>query len=79
MSTGLEALAVDYLRATYESPPSGLVRRVVSGTVALSSGQGWYWTEPWQLGEREADADRDAERGELFDAATFLDQLGQRT
>jgi hypothetical protein len=39
--------------------------------------QAWYWTEQWQAGEREADADIAAGRREIYeDADDFLRSFG---
>lgn len=34
----------------------------------IDSTQAWFWTPTWQEGEREADSDRAAGRGETFDS-----------
>jgi len=34
----------------------------------IDTTQAWFWTPEWQAGEREADADRAAGRGETFDS-----------
>jgi AbrB family looped-hinge helix DNA binding protein len=42
----------------------------------IDATQAWFWTEEWQAGEREADADLAADRGESFDSGEeFLDAL----
>jgi bifunctional DNA-binding transcriptional regulator/antitoxin component of YhaV-PrlF toxin-antitoxin module len=41
--------------------------------------QAWFWTPEWQEGEREADADRAAQRGESFGSGEqFIDALRSR-
>jgi AbrB family looped-hinge helix DNA binding protein len=38
--------------------------------------QSWFWTAAWQAGEREADADDAAGRGETFDSGEeFVEAL----
>jgi AbrB family looped-hinge helix DNA binding protein len=45
----------------------------------IDASQGWFWTPEWQAGEREADADLAAGRGETFDSGeTFLEALRAR-
>ena len=45
----------------------------------IDATQAWFWSPEWQAGEREADADRDAGRVELFGSGdAFLDALGTR-
>lgn len=34
----------------------------------IDASQAWFWTPGWQAGEREADADAAAGRGESFDS-----------
>lgn len=50
------------------------------GQLRLGSGdpeQAWYWTEQWQAGEREAEADIAAGRHEISeDADELLDSFG---
>jgi antitoxin PrlF len=42
----------------------------------IDATQAWYWTPEWQAGEREADADLAAGRGETFESGeAFLDAL----
>jgi AbrB family looped-hinge helix DNA binding protein len=38
----------------------------------IDSTQAWFWDAAWQTGEREADADRAAERIETFDSGEAL-------
>jgi len=43
----------------------------------IDSTQAWFWSPPWQAGEREADADRAAGRVETFDSGEALvEELG---
>lgn len=45
----------------------------------IDATQAWFWSPEWQAGEREADADREAGRSELFSSdAAFLDALHSR-
>jgi len=45
----------------------------------IDATQAWFWTPEWQRGEREADADLAAGRGETFNSGEdFLDALGAR-
>ena len=42
----------------------------------IDASQAWFWTPEWQAGEREADADLAAGRGETFQSEeTFLGAL----
>jgi AbrB family looped-hinge helix DNA binding protein len=42
----------------------------------IDPSQWWYWTPEWQAGEREADAELAAGRGETFNSAEeFLEAL----
>jgi len=42
----------------------------------IDASQAWFWTPEWQAGEREADADLAAGRGEVFQSEeTFLGDL----
>jgi hypothetical protein len=46
-------------------------------TAALEDDQSWYWSEEWQAGERAAEADLAAGRGQVFDTMEdFLQDLG---
>ena len=48
-------------------------RKVIDAT------QAWFWAPDWQKGERDADADLVAGRGESFSSGEeFLDALGAR-
>lgn len=45
----------------------------------IDATQAWFWTPEWQAGEREADADLAAGRGETFSSGEeFLDELRAR-
>lgn len=45
----------------------------------IDTTQAWFWSPEWQAGEREADADRDADRVETFASGDeFLDALRSR-
>jgi len=44
--------------------------------IAVDASQAWFWTERWQVMEREADADYAAGRYKTFDdVESFLDDL----
>lgn len=46
-------------------------------TTILEDDQSWYWTEAWQAGERAAEDDIAAGRGEDFETMeAFLEDLG---
>jgi antitoxin PrlF len=46
----------------------------------IDATQAWFWSPEWQAGEREADADRAAERVELFSSDdAFVGALRART
>ena len=46
-------------------------------TAVLRDDQSWYWSEEWQAGERAAEADLVAGRGQVFDTMEdFLQDLG---
>ena len=46
----------------------------------IDSSQAWFWTSNWQAGEREADADRAAERASTFASGDeLLGALRQRS
>ena len=43
----------------------------------IDATQAWFWTTEWQAGEREADAQLAAGKGETFDSGEeFLEALG---
>ncbi len=45
----------------------------------VDASQSWFWSPEWQEGEREAEADLVAGRGETFESGdVFLDALGKR-
>lgn len=42
----------------------------------IAADQAWFWTPEWQAGEREADADEAAGRGETFESGEeFIEAL----
>lgn len=41
----------------------------------IPADQQWFWTEEWQKGEREAQAEIDAGRVKAFDSSDFLEDL----
>src|ERR1700726_4815560 len=45
----------------------------------IDATQAWFWSPEWQAGEREADADRAAGRGETFESGeAFMTGLQAR-
>jgi hypothetical protein len=45
--------------------------------LATAEDQAWFWTEEWQAGEREAEADLAAGRYQVFDKMEdLIDDLG---
>jgi hypothetical protein len=45
--------------------------------LATAEDQAWFWTEEWQVGEREAEADLAAGRYQVFDKMEdMIDDLG---
>jgi len=45
--------------------------------MATAEDQAWFWTEEWQAGEREAEADLAAGRYQVFDKMeSLIDDLG---
>ena len=45
--------------------------------LATAEEQAWFWTEEWQVGEREAEADLAAGRYQVFDKMEdMIDDLG---
>jgi AbrB family looped-hinge helix DNA binding protein len=60
-----------------EITPDGILLRPQK---VIDASQAWFWTEAWQAGEREADADRAAGRSERFDSGEeFLAALHAET
>ena len=56
-----------------EITPDGILLRPQK---LIDATQAWFWTPTWQTGEREADADRAAGRGEVFESGeAFLAEL----
>jgi AbrB family looped-hinge helix DNA binding protein len=56
-----------------EITPDGILLRPQK---VIDASQAWFWTEEWQAGERDADADRAAGRSERFDSGEeFLTAL----
>lgn len=42
----------------------------------IDATQAWFWTQPWQAGERQANADLAARRGQTFDSGEqFIEAL----
>jgi len=56
---------------------AGLLADYLCEALASAEDQAWFWTEEWQAGEREAEADLAAGRYETFDTMEeLLDDLG---
>jgi hypothetical protein len=56
---------------------AGLLADYLCEALALAEDQAWFWTEEWQAGEREAEADLAAGRYETFDTMEeLIDDLG---
>jgi AbrB family looped-hinge helix DNA binding protein len=60
-----------------EITPEGILLRPQK---LIDATQAWFWTTEWQVGERDADADRAAERISTFASGDeLLDSLRQRS
>ena len=56
---------------------AGLLADYLCEALASAEDQAWFWTEEWQAGEREAEADLAAGRYETFDTMEeLIDDLG---
>lgn len=56
-----------------ELTPDGILLRPQK---VIDATQAWFWTPEWQAGEREADAELAAGRGEVFESGEeFLEAL----
>jgi len=53
---------------------AGVVADYLAEVLATAEDQAWFWTEEWQAGEREAEADLAAGRYQVFD--TMEDLIG---
>jgi len=51
---------------------AGLLAAYLQETIATAEDQAWFWTEEWQAGEREAEADLETGRYEEFDTMEDL-------
>ena len=59
-----------------ELVPEGILLRPKK---VIDATQAWFWTPRWQALEREADADRDAGRSDVFESGdAFLTALRKR-
>ncbi len=59
-----------------EMTPEGILLRPQK---VIDATQAWFWTPEWQAGEREADADLAAGRGETFNSGEeFIEALRSR-
>ncbi len=59
-----------------ELTPEGILLRPQK---LIDATQAWFWTPEWQVGEREADADRTAGRVETFNSGEeFIGALRSR-
>jgi hypothetical protein len=55
-----------------------LLRGIIKGPV--DPDQAWFWTPEWQEGEREAEADKAAGRGDRYNSdEEFLSALDERS
>jgi hypothetical protein len=56
---------------------AGVLADYLREALATTEDQAWFWTEEWQAGEREAEADLTAGRYEAFDTMEeLIDDLG---
>jgi hypothetical protein len=66
-------------RQTLEVTPdvAGVLADYLQDTLATADEQAWFWTEAWQAGEQEAEADLAAGRYKTFDTMEdLIDDLG---
>ena len=47
---------------------AGVLADYLRESLAVAEDQAWYWTEKWQAGEREAEADLAASRFQVFES-----------
>ena len=61
-------------RETLEITPdvAGVLASYLREALAIANDQAWFWTEEWQAGEREAEADLAAGQYETFDTMEEL-------
>jgi hypothetical protein len=56
---------------------AGVLADYLRETLAVAEDQAWFWTDEWQTGEREAEADLAAGRYQIFDTMEdLIDDLG---
>ncbi len=56
---------------------AGVLADYLREALATAEDQAWFWTEEWQAGEREAEADLAAGRYQVFDKMEdLIDDLG---
>ena len=56
---------------------AGVLADYLAEVLATTEDQAWFWTEEWQAGEREAEADLVAGRYQVFDTMEeLIDDLG---
>lgn len=56
---------------------AGVLADYLQETLAVAQDQAWFWTEEWQAGEREAEADVQVGRYQSFDTMEeLIDDLG---
>ncbi|MBL7063330.1 MAG: AbrB family transcriptional regulator [Anaerolineae bacterium] len=56
---------------------AGVLADYLREALAIAKDQAWFWTEEWQTGEREAEADLAAGRYDTFDTMEeLIDDLG---
>ena len=74
-----QARLASVARETLEITPdmAGVLADYLREALATAEDQAWFWTEEWQAGEREAEADLAAGRYESFDTMEdLIDDLG---
>jgi len=74
-----QARLASVARETLEIAPdmAGVLADYLREALATAEDQAWFWTEEWQAGERESEADLAAGRYETFDTMEdLIDDLG---
>jgi hypothetical protein len=74
-----QARLASVARETLEITPdvAGVLADYLREALATAEDQAWFWTEEWQAGERESEADLAAGRYETFDTMEdLIDDLG---
>ena len=78
-SLSRQARLASIAHETLEIAPdmAGVLADYLRETLATAKDQAWFWTKRWQDGEREAEADMEADRYETFDTMEdLIDDLG---